>query len=182
METTKNNMSPFASDFFKKLSNYLDTKIYFYGSIQRIDYFPMSSDIDCDIFTDNEYTTLSQLQTFLGVKRYEFKKFVYRLHKTKTMVNGYKIKYSDEKNNFSTEISIYNYKYKDLVLTEHNSKTDLPIYVSVLLVCLKTIYYNYNFISKPIYKFFKTIIMNFMVEGEDVEFITTEIPKHKDEI
>jgi predicted nucleotidyltransferase len=70
METTKNKMNPFAEKFFKKLSDYLDTKIYFYGSIQRNDYFPNSSDIDADIFTDNESSIINKLQNFLGVKKY----------------------------------------------------------------------------------------------------------------
>ena len=33
--------------------------------------------------------------------------------------------------------------------------------------------------SEEIYSYFKKIIMNFMVEGEDVEFITTDVPEHK---
>ena len=53
METTKNEMSPYAKQFFDKLSKYLDNKFYFYGSIQRLDYFPEYSDIDADLFTDN---------------------------------------------------------------------------------------------------------------------------------
>ena len=65
METTKNKMSHFAEKFFHKLKNYLDTKLYYYGSIQRNDYFPNSSDIDVDIFTDNEQSTITKLQNFL---------------------------------------------------------------------------------------------------------------------
>jgi len=181
MESTRNNMQPFANKFFKRLRIYLDTPIYFFGSIQRNDYFPHSSDIDADIFTDNEISTLIQLQTFLGINKYEFKKFVYRLHKTKILVTGYKVKYLDTINNFSAELSIYNKKYKDAVLQEHNSKVVLPIIVSFLLIVLKTFYYNTSIISTPMYTYFKKIIMNYMVEGQDVEFITTEIPKHKNE-
>lgn len=180
METTKNKMSPFAADFFKKLGNYLDTQIYFFGSIQRYDYFPESSDIDADIFTDNETTTLNQLQTFLKMNKYEFKKFVYRLHKTNQIVNGYKVVYEDEKNNFCTELSIYNSRFKEVVLKEHNSKSTLPVFISFLLIILKTFYYKVCIIPENVYKYFKKIIMNYMVEGEDVEFITTDVPKHKD--
>ena len=82
METTRNELPPYAKEFFYKLSNYLDTKIYFYGSVQRPDYFPASSDIDVDIFTDNESSTISKLQYFLGVEKFKFKKFLYKLHKT----------------------------------------------------------------------------------------------------
>jgi hypothetical protein len=175
METTKNKMPDFAENFFTKLSRYLDTKIYFFGSIQRIDYFPSSSDIDADIFTDNENSTILKLQNFLGVKRYEFKKFVYRLHKTKTVVYGHKIKYDNKENNFSTEISIYNEKIKHAVLEEHLSKTDLPFYISFLLIIVKTLYYKFNILPKPVYYFFKKLIMNYMVEGVDTEFIGTDV-------
>jgi hypothetical protein len=33
METTKNKLTSEQMKFFKKLSNYLDTKLYYYGSI-----------------------------------------------------------------------------------------------------------------------------------------------------
>jgi predicted nucleotidyltransferase len=100
MENTKNKMPDFAEAFFKKLGDYLDTKVYFFGSVQRVDYFPNSSDIDVDIFTENEHSAILKLQHFLNVKRQDFKKFVYRLHKTKVMVHGYKVKYKDLDNNF----------------------------------------------------------------------------------
>ena len=69
METTKNKLPVFAEHFFKKLGDYLDTKIYYYGSIQRSDYFPDSSDIDVDIFTENENSTITKLQHFLKIDR-----------------------------------------------------------------------------------------------------------------
>jgi hypothetical protein len=179
MEETRNKMPIFAERFFKKLSNYLDTKIYFYGSVQRIDYFPNSSDIDVDIFTDNENSTISKLQHFLGLKRYEFRKFVYRLHKTQKVVYGYKINYEDKKNKFSTEISIYNEKDKLAVLEEHLLKTSLPFYISILLFILKFFYYQIPIIPTRTYYVFKKLIMNYMVEGEDTEFIMTEVPYTK---
>jgi hypothetical protein len=177
METTKNEMPEYAKHFFNKLTNYLDTKLYFYGSIQRKDYFPKSSDIDVDLFTDNMNSTISRLQHFLGTQKSEFKKFVYKLHKTNKVVFGYKIKYKNLDKHFSTEISIYDEKYKDAVILEHNSKSILPFYISWLLIILKCFYYNLNIIPKEYYKYFKSIIMNYMVEGRDVEFITIAIPK-----
>jgi predicted nucleotidyltransferase len=179
METTRNEPSPYASFFFKKLGTYLDTKIYYFGSIQRNDYFPKSSDIDIDIFTENESSTISKLQNFLGLQKAEFKKFVYKLHKTNKVVYGHKVKYKDEVNLFSVEISIYNEKNKKDVLIEHNSKIVLPFYISCMLVLLKYLYYTIGILPKGIYKYSKKIIMNYMVEGEDDEFITTEIPKQK---
>lgn len=172
METTANKMSDYATTFFHNLSNYLDTKIYYYGSIQRIDYFPNSSDIDADIFTDNENSTITKLQNFLGVERYNFHKFVYKLHKTNKLVNGYKVKYSDKENNFFTEISIYNEKNKEDVLFEHNSKIELPFYISLILIVLKFLYYNLGLLPKSIFLDIKQFLMNYLVEGEDVEFIS----------
>lgn len=179
METTKNEMDTYSKIFFLKLGNYLDTQIYYFGSIQRDDYFPGKSDIDIDLFTINESSTIIKLQDFLGIEKYKLKKFVYKLHKTKKMVYGHKVKYTDPDNNFVTEISIYNEKDKDAVLLEHNSKAILPFYVLWLLIILKTFYYKLGILSEEIYNYFKILIMDFMVEGQDTEFIITEIPDHK---
>lgn len=177
MENTKNEMTIYAQNFFNNLKNYLNTNLYFYGSIQRIDYFPNSSDIDVDIFTDNVSSTISQLQNFLGVKKYEFKGFIYKLHKSNQIVNGKKIKYEVPESNFTTEISIYEEKFKENILKEHNSKLILPFYISLLLIILKYLYYELHFISKNMYKYIKKIIINYMVEGVDVEFVITDISK-----
>jgi predicted nucleotidyltransferase len=61
METTKNNLPENVKNFFNDLRKYLDTKLLFYGSVQRSDYFPESSDIDVDIFTDNVGSTMSKM-------------------------------------------------------------------------------------------------------------------------
>jgi len=175
METTKNEMPSYAKLFFYKLSKYLDNKFYFYGSIQRADYFPKSSDIDADLFTDNEQSTILKLQNFLGVKRYQFRRFVYKLHKTNKVVRGHKIKYVNNEENFITEISIYNEKDKKEVLIEHNSKSNLPFYISFFLIVLKTFYYNLGIISDSNYNYFKKLLMNYMIEGEDVEFVGIDI-------
>lgn len=175
METTKNEMPPYARAFFNKLSNYLDNKFYFFGSIQRSDYFPKSSDIDTDLFTDNESSTILKLQNFLGVKKYEFRRFVYKLHKTNKLVRGHKVKYLDPDNHFTAEISIYNEKDKEDVLIEHNSKMVLPFYISFLLIILKTLYYNVGIIPNDMYIYLKKKIMNNMVEGEDIEFVGIDI-------
>ena len=171
METTKNEMPPYAKNFFNKLSNYLDTKIYFYGSIQRNDYFPKHSDIDSDIFTHNEISTMSQIAHFLEIKKSEFRKFVFNLHKTNKIVYGYKLKYEDPANKFSTEISIYNEKDKTAILKEHNYKRELPFYISWLLIIVKFFYYNLQIMPKPFYYDCKKFLMNYMIEGQDTEFV-----------
>ena len=69
MENTKNKLPENVNVFFNKLSDYLDTKLLFYGSVQRGDYFPGSSDIDVDIFTDNVNSTVTKMQHFLYTKK-----------------------------------------------------------------------------------------------------------------
>jgi hypothetical protein len=181
METTKNEMTPYAKDFFYKLGNYLDTKIYYYGSIQRNDYFQNSSDIDVDIFTDNEASTISKIQHFLNIKKYKIKKFVYKLNLSNKIVYGRKVSYHDIENNFSAEIYIYSINDKESVLKEHKLKTTLPFYIEVLLIILKYFYYKLGLISKDTFKYYKILIMDYLVEGKGAEFVNTEIPRHKEE-
>ena len=133
METTKNKLTPYEEDFFYKLGNELDTQIYYYGSIQRSDYFPKSSDIDVDIFTTNESSTIAKLQNILGVEKYNFRRFVYKLNNTNIVVHGKKVQYENTENGFRTEISIYSEKDKEFVLRDHNYKTVLPFYILYLL-------------------------------------------------
>ena len=180
METTKNEMPQYAKEFFFKLGMYLDIPIYYFGSVQRADYFPTSSDIDVDLFSDNESSIIIKLQNFLGLEKYKFKKFVYKLNKTQKIVYGHKVKYEDPSNNFFTEMSIYNEKYKDDVLLEHNSKAILPFYVTILLIILKFFYYKLQILPEETYSYFKKIIMNYMVEGEDVEFVNVSLPENEE--
>ena len=77
--------------------------------------------------------------------------------------------------NFKTEIAIYNEKYKNDVLLEHNLKTQLPFFISILIVTLKFFYYSLKIIPTDLYKYFKRIILNYMVEGRDAEFVILDI-------
>jgi len=171
METTNNKLTSEQMKFFKKLSNYLDTKLYYYGSIQRKDYFPGTSDIDVCIFTDNNTETKYKLISFLGLKKNEYKKIIFKLHKSKKMVYGYKIKYKNETTKINVEFSIYNEKDKENVLIEHNAKKDLPFYILWLLIIVKFFYYNLEILPKSIYYKCKRFTMNYMVDGIDTEFV-----------
>ena len=92
METTKNQLTPYESNFFNKLKIYLDTPLYFYGSIQRDDYKSGYSDIDIDIFTENMNSTIVKLQNFFNSNQY--KKIIIKPQDKKGIINGYKFKYS----------------------------------------------------------------------------------------
>ncbi len=144
----------------KKINDYLDTTVYFYGSVLRSDYIPGQSDIDMVIFTDNEYTTISQLQHVLHVKRAEFKKVVWKLNNDD--IYGYKIKIPE----FSpdVEIAIYNNNFKETLLDEFLAPIKrAPLLVVFCLYILKFIYYRLHLISKDNYSLVKRYIQNDMM-------------------
>ena len=171
METTENKLTPYQTIFFNKLRNYLDTKLYFYGSIQRKDYFPGLSDIDVDIFTSNENSIISKLISFLNVKRHQFKKIIWKLNNADNLVTGYKIMYIDPNGELTVEFSIYNEKYKNDVLKEHLSKKNLPIHATILLVILKFLYYKLKIISHDYYASTKKIILSSFIGKNTDNFV-----------
>lgn len=158
MESTKNKLSPQTQMFFAKLSNYLDTQLYFYGSVQRDDYMEGKSDIDVDIFTSDEKGIMLKLQSFLNIPQTEFKRVVYRMHTTNGIVYGHKVKYN--RGGINAELSVYNERDKDQVLMEHRSKSELPWMVYFLLVILKFVYYRLGLLPTRIYMYWKNGIMN----------------------
>ena len=175
METTKNKLTPYEKEFFDKLKNYIDKPIYFYGSIQRDDYFPQLSDIDIDIFTDNVFSTLNLLQNFLNINKKEFKKSFYKIDKTNTVVPGYKSKYIDEDNKITIEISVYDEKYKDEILQEHQSKFYLPLYITVILIFLKILHYNLHILPIYYYSRFKKFLTNNCYDKNKSEFVIVDL-------
>lgn len=181
METTKNTLSSYSNNFFNKLSNYLETPMYFFGSVQRNDYFPNSSDIDVDIFTENENSTMMKMQNYLQIEKYKFKKFVYRLEKSKQLVHGYKVKYkeTDHDHFLKVEFSIYNERYKEFVLEEHRRKIKLPFYISYLLILLKYLYYDFSILPKFIYVDLKKFLMDVCIDGKHNEFVVIDVTPHK---
>jgi predicted nucleotidyltransferase len=175
METTRNKLTPAEQFFFNKLSNYLETKLYFFGSIQRGDYLPNSSDIDVDIFTENENSTITKMMNFLNVERNKFKKCIWKLNNfNNEIAHGYKIMYKSKENNFSVEFSIYNEKYKYKILYEHNDKRDIPIYATVLLIILKFLYYTLHIIPSDWYTKSKKFILSTLLFKKDDHFVVID--------
>jgi len=166
METTKNNLPPNVKQFFYNLSEYLDTQMLYFGSVQRSDYVPGKSDIDVDIFTDNENSIIGKMQHFLGVSKKEFKSIVWIINDKP--VYGYKIKYSKPDEKLEAEFSIYNEKFKDTVIKEHTRKFILPIYVTILLYILKFFYYTIPLLSTKNYGRCKRFILSRCI-GEDYD-------------
>jgi hypothetical protein len=169
MENPKNKLTPKEKQFLDGLSEYLDTTLFYYGSIQRDDYIPGKSDIDVNIFTDNEASTISKLQHYLHVQRKEFQKIVWKVYYNDKVVTGYKLKY---KNSFIIlEISIYNIKYKSIVLNEHNSKMKLPFHSHCLLYIIKILFYVLRIIPASVYVYIKHKIFTIGLGLPDDQFV-----------
>ena len=155
--------------FFIELKNYMDTELYFYGSVNRPDYVHGQSDIDVAIFTDNEYSTITKLQHFLHVKRNSFDKVVWRLEGH--IIYGYKIK-CDKFINSKCEIAIYNNDFKDILLKDMTRYNVVPFHIAVLLFILKTLHYTFPILSSKTYSAYKRLVFNkIMIDKKDSEFV-----------
>jgi len=174
METTYNTLSPQAVNFFAKLKNYIDLPIYYFGSVQRPDYFFGGSDIDVDIFTPHPKSTVMQMSNFLNKPQDEFKRMVWKLCNG-TVAVGQKIMYKDPAQGLVVEFSIYDEKYKAAVLAEHQHKMQLPFYVTFLLIFLKMFYYGLHIISEKLYTTLKRLILNTLVNTEEEYFVIVDM-------
>jgi len=166
METTKNELPKNVRRFFYQLSDYLDTKFLYFGSVQRSDYVPGKSDIDVDVFTDNEYSLMAKMQHYLHVQKNDFKKVAWIIKDVP--VYGYKLKYENEKEGIIAEFSIYNEKFKDVVLSQHNTKHVLPIYITILLYIIKVFYYQIPLLTPKTYGYLKRVVLNGGL-GEEID-------------
>lgn len=161
MEDIKDRLGDYRYNYFSNLQKYLDTELYFYGSIKRSDYFQKGSDIDITVITDNVHSTLSKLQNYLNIKKTEIKKIYQKFYiRSKSIVVGYKIKYEDKERNFSFDILIYDEKYRKSVIENLNDINNLPGYMVVILIIIKILYYSLGIISKDIYLYLKNAIFH----------------------
>lgn len=167
--TIRDDFPKNVKDFFRRLKNYLDTELYFYGSVNRDDYIHDKSDIDIAIFTDNEYSIITKLQHFLHVKREAFDKVIWKLEGN--MIYGYKIK-CEKYIDINCEIAIYNNDFKPILLKEITRYNSIPPHIAFLLFIIKTMYYTLPIISKKTYSSYKRYIFNeLMLQKRDTIFL-----------
>lgn len=166
----RQDLPRFIKDFFYNLKNYLDTDLYFYGSINRSDYIHGKSDIDLAIFTDNEYSIINQLQHFLHASKSEFRKVIWKLEGE--MIYGFKIKCDPNLlNGAECEIAIYNNDFKDLLLFEFQRNDNVPLLLFIMLYILKIFYYKIPIMSKKTYANCKKYLFNKVMNNKDSEFL-----------
>ena len=130
---------------------------------------PGKSDIDIDIFTENEQSTINILSNLFNLNKTDFKKSIYKIDSF--MAFGYKTKYLDEVNGINFEISIYNEKYKNIILYEHNNSRFFPFYITFILYIIKILFYDLKLISKQNYQRCKRFLMN---PDDELKFIVVD--------
>jgi predicted nucleotidyltransferase len=150
METTRNKLPQHMNLYFNKLSTYLDTPLYFFGSVQRLDYLEKESDIDIAIFTDNSESMILKIQNFLNIDRSRIKRFVSKEKVKDHLHHGYKVIYEGSDIDFTYEIVIYDSKFKQEMLDFYINVNNIPIYASFILMVLKYLK-SYYIISNKIY-------------------------------
>jgi predicted nucleotidyltransferase len=170
MNNIREDLPRSVKDFFYNLKNYLDTDLYFYGSINRQDYIHGKSDIDVAIFTDNEYSVMNKLHGILYSKKDDFKKVIWKLEGK--IIYGFKIKCNPNLlNGAECEIAIYNNDFKEHLLNEFERNDRIPILVSIIIYILKFLHYNIPLISRDVYVKLKRIIFNRLINNKKSEFM-----------
>ena len=159
MEEIKGRLTEHNFYFLKKMEEYIENKLIFFGSIKRCDYIQENSDIDIVIISDNVKNTISRLKNFLNIDNNKIRRIFQKLPDTSNLVYGYKTNYDDENNNLSLEIIIYDSKYKESIMKSVNNINNFPFYLSYTLLFIKLLYYKSNIISTETYKYIKKLLM-----------------------
>jgi predicted nucleotidyltransferase len=163
MEYTKNKLPIKTQEFLNKMKEYLDTNLYFYGSVQRLDFFANKSDIDICIFTDNTQPMIHKLSSFLHIDKKIIKKIFLNIKTSKNkyeIVYCYKVVYKNPKLNLILEITICNEKYKKNILNHYIQGFTIPVYIIIILIILKIMFYYLHIIPFKIYHKYKQIIID----------------------
>ena len=167
MEDIKDRLGEYKYNFFTNLQNYLETELYFFGSIKRVDYITNSSDIDIIVITDNVKSMLSKIQNYLNVSKDKTQKIFqqYTVY-DKEVITGYKIKYKNVENKIEFDLLVYDDKYRKVVLQNIYDINNLPFYIITILYILKILYYKLHFISRSIYNNLKCYLFVCYFNGE----------------
>jgi predicted nucleotidyltransferase len=155
--------------YFIDLKNYLDTELYFYGSVIRNDYVKNKSDVDLCIFTDNEQSILNKLKFYLHINSKNIKKIIKKYEKNEMVIYGYKIPCTID--DIRCEIYVHNEKFKDSLLNEMQAPLKAPFYVNIFLYILKFFHYTIPLLSVENYKIIKNYYINNFIKFDNTLYI-----------
>ena len=80
----------------------------------------------------------------------------------------------DKTNKLTVEISVYEDKYKNEILREHQSKFHLPFYITFLLIIFKFLHYNLGILPIYYYSRIKKYITNTCYDNNTAEFVVVD--------
>lgn len=160
METPKHPLTSQQSRFFSKLRSFLPEKLYFYGSILRDDFLPGLSDIDVLYFTKDDLKKTVQnayryLQQDTRATKIQMLHFLYHSSRTKQVISGYKLKYTNVDDGIIVEVSIYDDKFKDMIMDEQIRKAHIPFYIVWAMLFLKILAYKYRVLPEDTFRWIK---------------------------
>ena len=131
--------------FFSSLERTLHLPLYFYGSIQRVDYFPSHSDIDVAVLSDNVAHTVSLLHPYGTVTE-----MAQQYGTNPRVIRGHKVTVPQ-----SFDILVFSKQDSHYVLSNLHDSNTMPLSVVCGLLLLKHIHYTLGFLSKPTYTYLK---------------------------
>jgi hypothetical protein len=167
MQTTYNPLTPIQKQFFRNMENYLDTPVYFFGSVQRLDYVPGYSDVDVILFADNMTEMQYKLTSFLKRSKTDMKRIV--KHLGNYIFQGYKIFYKNADASVIAEINIFPSVDKSNYLRmQHELKENVPFIICVIMYIIKLVYYRLGFLSSDQYRYLKKSLLSFDNSNEFV--------------
>ena len=155
--------------YFTQLKKYINTPIYFYGSVVRDDYYPHQSDIDVCIFYPFEYNgdsiIINKILEFIFLFQdkeniYIKNKDLYVYH-SKNIINVYSFIFFIKKINSYVDFKIYNPINKlEICYIRHTFNKYHNLYF-VIIRFIKYFFYNLKIINHSTYvqinEYLKTI-------------------------
>jgi hypothetical protein len=70
------------------------------------------------------------------------------------------------------ELGLYDEKFKEIIMKDHLKDFELPLYISVILIIIKFLFYKLEIISKETYKRLKRLLMN---DRDELKFIVLDV-------
>ena len=178
MNNIKDRLGIDKYNFLQSLEYFIDNKLIFFGSIQRIDFFKENSDIDVAIITDNVSSTIKKLQSFLNIDDNKLRTIVQKIPNKNTIIHAYKTNYTNQDIDLDMELIIYDSKYKEDILMHIYNINNFPMYITIPLIILKCFFYKLNIIPSDLFKYLKVFLMqNYLKQDLDSDLIAFKLKK-----
>jgi len=167
IKSIKSKLTKEQYQYLVNLESFINSKLSFYGSIERDDFFMGSSDLDIDIITPNMHNILFKLRQYIGIPNNE----VLHVKWTTNNPRPYTFECLKIKHNngiVNLEISIYDEKYrKNLEIVRNFKRTMLSPIMVFFLITIKILYYKLNLLSNSQMKQIKRFVMNDLCGHKD---------------